>query len=682
MNLFEDDEQPDESTTKPGAEKPAPPASERRTPRPLEIETLEQRILMSGTWADAESGQSIAGPTSGSDVFTGTNGADSANGGDGDDFLYGGAGNDTLTGGNGDDFLQGGAGNDRLTGGGGTDTASYSDATSAVHVDLSESAAQNTGGAGSDTLSSIENIIGSAYNDQLDGTSGANVMEGGDGNDHMDGAGGLDTASYEHASSGVTVDLSIDDNAQDTHGAGVDTLTHIENLTGSSHDDTLSGNNSANVLDGGAGNDTLSGGAGNDTLHGGTGDDTLIGGSGTDTADYSDASSGVTVDLSDSGAQDTHGAGVDTLSGVENLTGSSHDDTLSGNSGNNVLSGGAGDDTLHGGLGNDTLDGGSGHDIADYSDATSSVHVDLTLTSAQDTHAAGTDTLTSIEGAVGGSGDDVFTISAPASGESYTIDGGGGTNEIDLSQFSSSQATLSSVDGHSLVTIDQGGGNSFQIEYSNIDHFQFSDGPLDASGAAPDVPPDAHAGTDQLVDEGQIVTLDATGSTDLNGDTLTYTWTQTSGPTVVLDDVHAGSPTFTAPEGLTNTTLSFQLAVSDGTNVSYDTVTIDVNRDNDAPTAEAGPAQSVDENDVVTLAGTGVDPEGQALTYTWTQTSGPTVVLDDAHAGSPTFTAPEGLTNTTLAFQLAVSDGTNVRHRDDRRNRTTSTHGRSGLRSP
>ncbi|MBK7641955.1 MAG: hypothetical protein IPJ19_02730 [Planctomycetes bacterium] len=171
--------------------------------------------------------------------------------------------------------------------------------------------------------------------------------------------------------------------------------------------------------------------------------------------------------------------------------------------------------------------------------------------------------------------------------------------------------------------------------------------------------PTAEAGPAQSVDENDVVTLTGSG-VDPEGETLTYTWTQTSGPTVVLDDAHAGSPTFTAPEGLTNTTLTFQLAVSDGTNVSYDTVTIDVNRDNDAPTAEAGPAQSVDENDVVTLAGSGVDPEGQSLTYTWTQTSGPTVVLDDAHAGSPTFSAPEGLTNTTLTFQLAVSDGTNV----------------------
>ncbi len=171
--------------------------------------------------------------------------------------------------------------------------------------------------------------------------------------------------------------------------------------------------------------------------------------------------------------------------------------------------------------------------------------------------------------------------------------------------------------------------------------------------------PTAEAGPAQTVAETEVVTLAGSG-VDPEGQALTYTWTQTAGPTVTLSDANATAPTFTAPEGLANTTLTFQLAVSDGTNTSYDTVTIDVNRDNDAPTAEAGPAQSVDENDLVTLAGSGVDPEGQALTYTWTQTGGPTVTLSDTHATAPTFTAPEGLTNTTLTFQLAVSDGTNT----------------------
>src|SRR5882724_4007169 len=173
--------------------------------------------------------------------------------------------------------------------------------------------------------------------------------------------------------------------------------------------------------------------------------------------------------------------------------------------------------------------------------------------------------------------------------------------------------------------------------------------------------PTADAGSDQTVAENDPVSLSATGSTDPEGQTLTYTWTQTSGPAVTLSDAHAAAPTFTAPEGLSNTDIAFQLSVSDGTSTSLDSVTVHVNRDNDAPTANAGPDQTVAENDPVTLTSAGSsDPEGQTLTYTWTQTSGPTVALSDAHASVPTFTAPEGLANTDIAFQLAVSDGTNT----------------------
>ena len=66
---------------------------------------------------------------------------------------------------------------------------------------------------------------------------------------------GSDTASYADATAGVTVSLAIAA-AQNTIGAGVDTLVNFENLTGSNFNDTLTGNSVANILNGGAGNDT------------------------------------------------------------------------------------------------------------------------------------------------------------------------------------------------------------------------------------------------------------------------------------------------------------------------------------------------------------------------------------------------------------------------------------------
>ncbi len=176
--------------------------------------------------------------------------------------------------------------------------------------------------------------------------------------------------------------------------------------------------------------------------------------------------------------------------------------------------------------------------------------------------------------------------------------------------------------------------------------------------------PTAEAGDPQTVDEGETVTLDGSGSTDPEGEALTYAWTQTSGETVTLSDTTAASPTFTAPEQLTeDEQLVFSLIVTDARSAASaaDTVTITVTAgSNDAPTAEAGDPQTVDEGETVTLNGSGTDPEGEALTYAWTQTSGETVTLSDTTAASPTFTAPEQLTeDAVLVFSLTVTDARN-----------------------
>jgi hypothetical protein len=73
----------------------------------------------------------------------------------------------------------------------------------------------------------------------------------------------------------VTVNLTTT-TGQNTVGAGTDTITNTENLTGSAFNDTLTGNSSANTLHGGAGNDTLKGGSGADTLYGDDGIDTFL----------------------------------------------------------------------------------------------------------------------------------------------------------------------------------------------------------------------------------------------------------------------------------------------------------------------------------------------------------------------------------------------------------------------
>ena len=302
------------------------------------------------------------------------------NGANGNDVITGSSGNDIIEGDSADDVIEGGLGNDTLNGGTGTDTVSYASATAGVTVNLATTTAQNTVAAGTDTISLFENLTGSAFNDTLTGSTSANtifggagndsinggdgndIIDGGAGNDTLTGAAGTDTVSYASATAGVTVNLATT-TAQNTVGAGTDTLATFENIDGSAFNDTLTGTTAANVMRGGDGNDTLTGGDGNDTLDGGNGNDTLTGGVGSDVADYSLASSGVTVNLSLTTAQVTGGAGTDTLATIEHLTGSGFADTLSGDGNANTVLGGAGNDSVSGLAGNDTIEGNDGDDL-------------------------------------------------------------------------------------------------------------------------------------------------------------------------------------------------------------------------------------------------------------------------------------------------------------------------------
>jgi Ca2+-binding RTX toxin-like protein len=176
---------------------------------------------------------------------------------------------DILTGDGSNNVLEGGTGTNTLDGGNGFDTASYEHAAGPVTVSLAASGPQPTGGAGLDTLVNIEGLRGSSFDDTLTG-NGSSVLEGGAGNDHLVGQSG-DTASYQHATSAVTVNLALA-SQQDTRGAGLDTLTNIVNLTGSQFNDTLTGDTHNNTLFGNGGNDTFSfntmalGGIGQDTI--------------------------------------------------------------------------------------------------------------------------------------------------------------------------------------------------------------------------------------------------------------------------------------------------------------------------------------------------------------------------------------------------------------------------------
>ena len=231
------------------------------------------------------------------DTIHGNNVANTLSGGAGDDSLNSLGGNDTLI---------GGAGADAMNGGTGVDTVDYSASAAGVTVRLVLNRLAEGGDATGDTFAAIENVVGSALNDYLLGSSVANNLAGGSGNDQiigslgadrLDGGSGTgDHLNYATSNAAVTVNLTAN-TASGGHATG-DVISGFEWVTGSAFDDTLTGSSAANriygrdsadTLMGLAGNDLLDGGTGNDTLNGGTGHDTLTGGTGADTFVFTDA---------------------------------------------------------------------------------------------------------------------------------------------------------------------------------------------------------------------------------------------------------------------------------------------------------------------------------------------------------------------------------------------------------
>ncbi len=360
--------------------------------------------------------------------------------------------NDILTGDSNNNIITGGLGADTINGGDGLDTVSYVDSTSSVTVSLVSGATNSGGTAAGDKISNIENLLGSTYNDTLTGNSSNNVISGDSGNDTiigglgidtLDGGLGTDTVSYTDSTVAITVSL-VSEATNSGGSADGDVLTNFENLTGSSYNDTLTGDDN---------NNTIIGGAGNDTITGGLGADTLDGGIGTDKVSYTDSTSAVTVSLV-TGATNTGGSAAgDVLTNIENLTGSSYNDTLTGDSNNN---------TILGGLGADIINGGAGTDLVSYIDSTSAVTVSLVTGATNSGGTAAGDVLTNFENLWGSTYNDTLTGNSSANiitgdeGDDTiigglgadTLDGGLGTDTISYTD-STVAVTVSLVAGSS-----------------------------------------------------------------------------------------------------------------------------------------------------------------------------------------------------------------------------------------
>jgi hypothetical protein len=186
-------------------------------------------------------------------------------------------------------------------------------------------------------------------------------------------------------------------------------------------------------------------------------------------------------------------------------------------------------------------------------------------------------------------------------------------------------------------------------------------GILPGSGCSttPNTAPVANAGVTQNVNVGSLVTLDGSGSRDINNQSLTYLWQMTAVPAgslAALSSTTSAKPTFTADVA---GTYIVSLVVNDGkANSTQVTVSVYSSVNNSAPVANAGNNQSITVGSVVNLDGTGsTDANRDALTYKWSLSNVPTgsgATLNSTISPNPRFTAD--MTGTYTAI-LIVNDG-------------------------
>ena len=451
--------------------------------------------------------------TKNNDNITGNVEANTLYGGDGNDTLRGGGGSDSLDGGDGDDvFKNSGSGTHYYAGGNGNNTVSFEDVkSSGVAIDLMNQTSDN-GEGGTEILTQINNLIGSAGNDYLAGNDDDNFIQGASGNDTLYGAAGadrleggngddallggagsdtliggegLDTVSYAKSTQSITLNLSSNTQSNDfnpslNNDAYRDTFESVEKFIGSDFNDTfvIGGDKTDYVYDGGAGTDTLN---------------------------FSQSTAGVNVDLYNTATRATGGfAQGASFANFEYIVGSNYNDTLSGDAigTNNSIVGGSGNDTIFVTTGYDTLDGGADNDTLDFSKISSSITVDLNQTTFTVTTpgsgsykqnfsnfentngtggndnitgnaaanslagGAGNDTINGGSGGAdtldGGEGDDFFIRSNTFTGTS--IAGGAGTDTVDYSDASFNKIAITVNLNNNQATFDNKVDSIFTVE--------------------------------------------------------------------------------------------------------------------------------------------------------------------------------------------------------------------------
>lgn len=173
--------------------------------------------------------------------------------------------------------------------------------------------------------------------------------------------------------------------------------------------------------------------------------------------------------------------------------------------------------------------------------------------------------------------------------------------------------------------------------------------------------PVADAGENQIVNDADVVVLNANNSYDINQNTiLEYLWTAPQGISITKNN--EAILEFIAPKVSSKTEYVFELMVSDGILSSNDTVIVivepGVQAENNPPKANAGVDKEVNEGDLVFLSAlASSDPESDPLTYSWTHPG--SISLLASTSASPSFVAPMVFTDTEFVFEVSVFDGEN-----------------------
>ncbi|RYE87528.1 MAG: calcium-binding protein, partial [Hyphomicrobiales bacterium] len=381
-----------------------------------------------------------------------------------DDLIISNAGNDTVDAGAGNDvvFFSAGEGNDTLIGGGGTDALAVFGSTAGNTVAFTDMTHLSVDG-GTATYSGFEAVVIDAKQAPAPGVTPTDTAA-------------ADTLDFSALSAAVQVNLS-NQAAQSIASSGLSGASYsavdFENVTGGSGNDTLAGSTEDNVIIGGAGNDAMSGGDGDDTFviadaaHHGTGE-TILGGGDVDTIRFTQAGGLLLL----AGTATASNAANNRITGVERIElvndssvnassqndgfiiiGSAQANTITGSSGADTISAGDGADIINYALGQgaDIVDGGGDADTLNVSGSNGGNAVTVTTTTVDGL--ASVSNVETLNVALNGGGDTLTMAGLLAGATAINLDGGTGTDTLDLAALSTAGAGVTTTLGTSLNAV-------------------------------------------------------------------------------------------------------------------------------------------------------------------------------------------------------------------------------------